>query len=1221
MPDLEKSYKQNMAAILSGADVIGKADLALGIPFLFDAAEKEQMLTAVKTGLSAFFPKLDAVIICFIADQAYYSKNSGAIKEIVAEFQENIITFSYNNNKLIKKGWAIRGIMELASALDSDLVILEPALFTSAAEGGTVGLNPDWIRLLYQPVLEGHADLVLPRFKDSLLDNSIADHFVFPLLGALYNLELRACLGAGLALNRNLLPGYINGAGKWPEEAFEFGIDAWLLVNALEAGAGVAEVYMGQRPGVVSPVALHYVFVQTAQVLFKVIGKKPSRQSWRKKPAALRSPLIFGARKSNYLQSPLPHYQGFIANFRRGLIRYHKAIWSRIFPEELTAQLKELASLPDEEFSFPPALWVQAVYDSLLAYNFMPGLRKEDIAASLRPLFEGRLAGFLNEISVGGTCSLLADSPRENLCSIFARERIDSQMDIFIARKQYFMERWFHRRETLRPFLPEIAYWEYIPGIPIILPLNIESPEGKTEQVSAVYEQLLQEYRGQFERFIENGLGLNTRDYSRGYSKDYSFKIASALRKLLQQLEEVLDKLLLPGDIHTPGGMRSFVEQLFRLLPSAQSFSLKSEVAETFLREYPPRNLITIRSCQDIDELLREHDPLETLALTNWSEESRYTTLLNERFRKTLQPHHFEISYIKPLIVDYRDFPALANIKEAPVLNHLASRIAVSNLRRDSGGEFPKIRLFTTILKSIIDAEQFGLIWESFARNRKEFSAMIMNSIERRWGIGTFSAHSIFESRQHRLLRDRLKELAGRCRDSSKQDVSAAGELLEIIVEGYHLGLTLPDGHFITASLWSWASYSFKGGKGFPTPLSLMIERRWFESELFYRCYEKIGGNRENIFLKIIELMGQGREDEDLAVMYLGAPEHGKKVILKQKLDKELPPAGQLKRSVFNPLLVPIKENTWESKYVLNCGVIRINDLVYIFYRAVGEDGISRLGLAPSKDGLYVEERPPDPVFVPGHESEKMGCEDPRLIMIEDRVYMLYTAYDGVTPQIALASIAADDLVNFRWRHWHRHGLVFPNFPNKDAVFFPERFNGKLAMYHRINPNIWVTFSDSFDTPWPKEDHYIVMGTRSGMMWDAVKIGAGAQPLKTKYGWLLIYHGVDYCLCYRLGVFLTALHDPTEILYRSPNPVLEPETSYEVGVSGQCWVPNVVFTCGALPAIEKEILDDDDEILVYYGGADTVIGVAVITLGELIPAAFRRELTKRDGRKDADRLL
>ncbi|MBC8511878.1 MAG: glycosidase, partial [Dehalococcoidia bacterium] len=120
------------------------------------------------------------------------------------------------------------------------------------------------------------------------------------------------------------------------------------------------------------------------------------------------------------------------------------------------------------------------------------------------------------------------------------------------------------------------------------------------------------------------------------------------------------------------------------------------------------------------------------------------------------------------------------------------------------------------------------------------------------------------------------------------------------------------------------------------------------------------------------------------------------------------------------------------------------------------------------------------------------------------------------------------------------------------------------------------------------------------------KIGAGAQPIKTKYGWLLITHGVDYAHTYRLGVMLLDIADPAILLYRSPNPVLEPTESYEIGEAGKCWVPNVVFTCGAVPRGDNEqILDADDELLVYYGASDTVIGVATAKIADLVPRAFR----------------
>ena len=163
-------------------------------------------------------------------------------------------------------------------------------------------------------------------------------------------------------------------------------------------------------------------------------------------------------------------------------------------------------------------------------------------------------------------------------------------------------------------------------------------------------------------------------------------------------------------------------------------------------------------------------------------------------------------------------------------------------------------------------------------------------------------------------------------------------------------------------------------------------------------------------------------------------------------------------------------------------------------------------------------------------------------------------------------------------------------------------------MYHRITPSVWISFSNEIKSPWSREEHNILMGPRSGMIWDGVKIGGGAPPIKTRYGWLLIYHGVDYARVYRLGVMLVDLNDPAKLLYRSPNPILEPEEIYEVGEKGRSWVPNVVFTCGVVPKVNKKVLEADDEILVYYGAADTVIGVAEGKISHLIPQNLRSEV-------------
>ena len=219
---------------------------------------------------------------------------------------------------------------------------------------------------------------------------------------------------------------------------------------------------------------------------------------------------------------------------------------------------------------------------------------------------------------------------------------------------------------------------------------------------------------------------------------------------------------------------------------------------------------------------------------------------------------------------------------------------------------------------------------------------------------------------------------------------------------------------------------------------------------------------------------------------------------------------------------------------------------------------------------------------------------------------MLYTAYSGLIAQIALASIGVNDFLNCNWKAWHRHGLVFPRFSNKDSALLPEQFEGKFAMLHRVDPHIWITFSSHMRCPWPKKGHKILAGSTSGMVWDGKKIGAGAQPIKTKYGWLLITHGVDYAHTYRLGVMLLGIADPAILLYRSPNPVLEPTESYEIGEAGKCWVHNVVFACGVVPRRDnKEMLDAEDEVLVYYGASDSVISVATAKIADLVPKDFR----------------
>ena len=281
----------------------------------------------------------------------------------------------------------------------------------------------------------------------------------------------------------------------------------------------------------------------------------------------------------------------------------------------------------------------------------------------------------------------------------------------------------------------------------------------------------------------------------------------------------------------------------------------------------------------------------------------------------------------------------------------------------------------------------------------------------------------------------------------------------------------------------------------------------------------------------------------------------------------------KLRRCEFNPLLSPKLSSSWENRFVFNPAVVYDGELFHMIYRAQGTDMVSRFGYAVSVDGIHFN-RLENPVFSPATDDELYGVEDPRITFIDGWYYMLYTAYSPHGTRVSMAKTK-----NFMT--WERFGIVLPDLDNKDAALFPEKIGGKYVMLHRIPPDLWLAFSNDL-IHW---GDFIKIASPRSDSWDDLKIGAGAPPIKTKHGWLLLYHGVKKKRrpVYMLGFMLLDLEDPTKVLKRSEVPVLEPELSWEK-FGG---VPNVVFS--------DAMLDMGEEYYIYYGAADTYIALAKIS--------------------------
>jgi len=278
----------------------------------------------------------------------------------------------------------------------------------------------------------------------------------------------------------------------------------------------------------------------------------------------------------------------------------------------------------------------------------------------------------------------------------------------------------------------------------------------------------------------------------------------------------------------------------------------------------------------------------------------------------------------------------------------------------------------------------------------------------------------------------------------------------------------------------------------------------------------------------------------------------------------------KLKRYLGNPILKPIKSNEWESGRVFNTAAIYDKGLFHLLYRAQGIDEISRIGYAVSVDG-YNFKRFDKPVFKPLGKLESQGCEDPRITKIGDKFYMTYTAYSKWGTKLGLA--VTENFIN-----WDRLGIISDN---KDGVLFPELFDGYYAMLYRKDNSdkdrpyrVYLAYSRNLKI-WDKNKE-IFSPTET---WEKLKIGVGAQPIKLKEGWLVIYHGVDE-RNYSLGYCILDLKKPSKVLYRSKEPILVPKEKYEICNSKS----GIVFSCGACLVA--------NELYVYYGGIDRYICVA-----------------------------
>ena len=362
--------------------------------------------------------------------------------------------------------------------------------------------------------------------------------------------------------------------------------------------------------------------------------------------------------------------------------------------------------------------------------------------------------------------------------------------------------------------------------------------------------------------------------------------------------------------------------------------------------------------------------------------------------------------------------------------------------------------------------------------------------------------------------------------------------------------------------------------------------------------------NPENITMKNGRITAQGTCPTCGTKMFRIAK--GKRVTREEARKIKVKVPATLTRYRENPIISPRGGSWWESRQTFNPGAVLLEEKVHLLYRAIGDDGISRLGYAVSKEGFKIEERLEYPVYQHPVTSPAFtiysyasggsfgGSEDPRIVRVdnEDVLYMTYTACEEGL-RVGLTSIRVKDFLDRKWEWLPPRLISPPGEVHKNWVIFPEKIKGKYAILHSLSPHISIAFLDSLDF---KPGSYLTSYHNGGNgigredFWDSMVRGTGPPPIKTKLGWLLFYHAISISEPYRykIGALLVDLEDPSRVIRSSAASILEPDTVYE----NSGFKPGVVYLSGAVVK--------DDELLLYYGASDNYVCVASCGLEDFL---------------------
>ena len=407
---------------------IGSADLVIGIPTYCNATTVGMIVQTVLDGVTADLGDLRVVLINADAGPSCHTRR--AVADAAADAPIPVVIGGYTG--LLGRGSAVRAILQAALDLNARAAVVLDAHTTS--------IRPDWIRAMARPILDGHIDLVTPRYQWPLPSGGLGDLIFFPLNRALWGRSMRQPGAGDCALSASLAKSVVE-QDVWETEVATAGFEVWLSSMALTEGPDrkaknrwrVGQVDLGEKCYTSKTHSTHFLllFRQAVGTLLRQVHLR--QDTWQTMPVIQSLPTFPGSHTPPPESVPIRDVTPLIDALMVGWTE-NRAFWQRILTPTNLARIESLAVQPVESFAFPPDLWARVVLDFAVVYN--KGERDPDhIVDSLLPLYQGRLASLWQDVA--------------GLTPVGRDGTVAAQAVEFEAARDYLLGRW----ETYLPWL------------------------------------------------------------------------------------------------------------------------------------------------------------------------------------------------------------------------------------------------------------------------------------------------------------------------------------------------------------------------------------------------------------------------------------------------------------------------------------------------------------------------------------------------------------------------------------------------------------------------------------------------------------------------------------------------------------------------------------------------------------------------------------------------